>query len=140
MIHVWGLVASGKAKKLISHGRHQDRGVFRPSYGSLGGRLTATHHTPILLQSATCRPEAVTSIQRSLRMTPENINIFYAELTRPKIRLLRFPMKKLLRFFEDLLELFPHKSDTPDKKILPTLIYSPSRNLTNQVMKVMNQA
>jgi hypothetical protein len=24
MIYVWGLVASGKSKKLFSHGRHQD--------------------------------------------------------------------------------------------------------------------
>ncbi|PLW07113.1 hypothetical protein PCANC_28466 [Puccinia coronata f. sp. avenae] len=35
MIYSWGLVAGGKAKKSKAHKRHQDRAVFRPSYGDL---------------------------------------------------------------------------------------------------------
>ncbi|KNE88257.1 hypothetical protein PSTG_18347, partial [Puccinia striiformis f. sp. tritici PST-78] len=32
MIYIWGLVASGLGKKITSHVKLQDRGVFRPSY------------------------------------------------------------------------------------------------------------
>ncbi|OAV92051.1 hypothetical protein PTTG_09886 [Puccinia triticina 1-1 BBBD Race 1] len=58
MIYVWGLVASGKSKKLFSHGRHQDRAVFCPSYGDIAARLLGIN-APLLLLSATCRPQAI---------------------------------------------------------------------------------
>ncbi|KAA1063788.1 ATP-dependent DNA helicase sgs1 [Puccinia graminis f. sp. tritici] len=56
MIYSWGLVDSGKAKKSSAHKRTEDRSIFRPSYGDMGGQLSATEGVPILLLSATCRP------------------------------------------------------------------------------------
>ncbi|OAV97620.1 hypothetical protein PTTG_01926 [Puccinia triticina 1-1 BBBD Race 1] len=68
MVYVWGLVASGLGKKISSHMKIQDRGIFRPSYGDLGARLLATYGVPILLLSATCRPVAIEKILNSLKM------------------------------------------------------------------------
>ena len=48
IVYVWGLVASGQAKTLSSHGRHMDWGTFWPSYGDLGTRLLATNGVPFL--------------------------------------------------------------------------------------------
>ena len=46
MVYIWGLVASGKAKKIISHLKHQDRAIFRPLYGKLGSKLVLTNGVP----------------------------------------------------------------------------------------------
>ncbi|PLW26266.1 hypothetical protein PCASD_25214 [Puccinia coronata f. sp. avenae] len=54
LIYSWGLVASGKAKKSSAHKRHQDKALFRPSYGDMGCRLMATISSPLLMLSATC--------------------------------------------------------------------------------------
>ncbi|KAA1077087.1 hypothetical protein PGTUg99_003960 [Puccinia graminis f. sp. tritici] len=73
MIHSWGLVASGKAKKSSSHGRTEDAVVFRPSYGELAAQLNATEGVPLLLLSATCRPKAVSSILKNLKLSEDNV-------------------------------------------------------------------
>ncbi|KAI7951809.1 hypothetical protein MJO28_007493 [Puccinia striiformis f. sp. tritici] len=41
MIFIWGLVQSckGTTKTFAVHIRHEDSGIFRPSYGNLGGHL-----------------------------------------------------------------------------------------------------
>ncbi|KNE89506.1 hypothetical protein PSTG_17035 [Puccinia striiformis f. sp. tritici PST-78] len=85
MVYIWGLVASGLGKKITSHVKLQDRGIFRPSYGDLGARLLAAHGVPILLMSATCRPIAIDKILCSLKITPDNITLIKGELTRPEI-------------------------------------------------------
>ncbi|KAI7933567.1 hypothetical protein MJO29_016801 [Puccinia striiformis f. sp. tritici] len=140
MVYVWGLVASGKSKKLISHSRHQDRAVFRPSYGELGQRLLATNGIPLLLLSATCRPQAIAAILVSLKITAEYMSFFRGELARPEITIWRVPMKASLTSCNDLLQLFGPSSCIPDQDLVPTLIYSTTRHLTMQVLTVLNRA
>ncbi|OAV93804.1 hypothetical protein PTTG_08326 [Puccinia triticina 1-1 BBBD Race 1] len=139
MIYVWGLVASGKSKKLFSHGRHQDRAVFRPLYGDIAARLLGIN-APVLLLSATCRPQAIKGILESLKITEAAINYQKAELSRPEIRIVRVPMKSSLKSCDDLLTLYGPRSCIPDGEIIPTLIYSTTRNLTMQVSKVIHKA
>ncbi|EFP80654.2 uncharacterized protein PGTG_06610 [Puccinia graminis f. sp. tritici CRL 75-36-700-3] len=139
MIYVWGLVASGKSKKLFSHGRHQDRAVFRPSYGDIASRLLGID-APILLLSATCRPQAIKGILASLKINEESISFRNAELSRPDIRIARVPMKASLKSCDDLLMLYGPRSCIPDNEMIPSLIYSTSRNLTMQVSKVVHEA
>ncbi|OAV94787.1 hypothetical protein PTTG_08956, partial [Puccinia triticina 1-1 BBBD Race 1] len=140
MIYLWGLVAKGKAKRSSSHARTQDRGIFRPSYGNLGARLMGIFGVPVLLQSATCRPIAIKSIMKSLKITSENVTFVQGELTRPKIRIIRVPMKSSLASGNDLLDVFATKEEVSEQDIPPTLIYSGTRNATLKVMKVVNQA
>ncbi|KAI7955391.1 hypothetical protein MJO28_005791 [Puccinia striiformis f. sp. tritici] len=140
MIYIWGLVASGLGKKITSHLKLQDRGIFRPSYGDLGARLLAAHGVPILLLSATCRPIAIDKILGSLKVLPENMSFVRGELTRPEIRLIRVPMESSLCSCNDLKRVFGPQSEIADTKIPPTLIYSPTRNLTWQGLKVVNEA
>ena len=77
---------------------------------------------PILLLSATCRPLAIAEIQKSLKLMDENICFVRAELTRPEIRILRFPMEYSLKSAKDLLGMFGNEMDHQDKEIVPTLI------------------
>jgi superfamily II DNA helicase RecQ len=139
MIYVWGLVASGKSKKLFSHGRHQDWGVFRPSYGDISARLLGIN-VPLLLLSATCWPQAIKRILESLKITEEAITYQNAELSRPEIRIVWVPMKCSLKSCDNLLRLYGPQSCIPDKNIIPALIYSTTRNLTMQVSKVLHKA
>ncbi|POW12128.1 hypothetical protein PSHT_04140 [Puccinia striiformis] len=140
MIYSWGLVANRKARRSMAHRRHQDRAIFRPSYGDLGRALMATQNTPILLLSATCRPRAISAILKSLRITEHNMSFVRAELTRPEIRILRVPMECSLQSTKDLLKMFGPEKDIPNQKLAPTLIYSGNRNATLDVMKVVNEA
>ncbi|OAV85953.1 hypothetical protein PTTG_30172 [Puccinia triticina 1-1 BBBD Race 1] len=140
MIYLWGLVAKGKSKRSSSHARTQDRGIFRPSYGNLGARLMATYGVPVLLQSATCRPIAIKSIMKSLKITNDNIDFVRGELTRPEIQIIRMPMKSSLTSANDLLNVFGTKDKVSEQNIPPTLIYSGTQNATLKVMKVVNQA
>ncbi|OAV85967.1 hypothetical protein PTTG_30161 [Puccinia triticina 1-1 BBBD Race 1] len=140
MIYSWGLVKNGEAKKSSAHKRHQDRAVFWPSYGDLGRALLATKNTPILFLSATCCPLAVTEILKNLKIPEESVNFVRAELTRPEIRILRYPMESSLKSVNKILPMFGKKEDVKSKEVVPTLIYSGTRNATLQVMKVVNQA
>ncbi|KNF02341.1 hypothetical protein PSTG_04545 [Puccinia striiformis f. sp. tritici PST-78] len=82
MIWIWGLVESGAPGKSISaHFRHEDYGIFRPSYGKLGPQLLFRNDAPLLLLSATCRPVAVEAIKKSLKLTDDNVDMLHAELT-----------------------------------------------------------
>ncbi|KNE98931.1 hypothetical protein PSTG_07776 [Puccinia striiformis f. sp. tritici PST-78] len=82
MIWIWGLVESGTPGKSISaHFRHEDYGIFRPSYGKLGPQLLFRNDAPLLLLSATCRPVAVEAIKKSLKLTDDNVDMLHAELT-----------------------------------------------------------
>ncbi|OAV90543.1 hypothetical protein PTTG_08117 [Puccinia triticina 1-1 BBBD Race 1] len=140
MVYMWGLVASGKAKKIISHLKHQDRAIFRPSYGKLGSKLVLTNGVPLLLLSATCRPVAVTGILKILKLKRENVFFSKAELTRPEIRIIRIPMESSFKSCDDLGQLFGPREKTPDEKVVPSLIYSTTWALTMQALKVINTA
>ncbi|KAA1108541.1 hypothetical protein PGT21_015839 [Puccinia graminis f. sp. tritici] len=140
MVYVWGLVANGQSKGLTSHLKHGERGVFRPGYGELAARLMATNGTPLLMMSTTCRPIAINSILESFKLTRQMVTFVEAELTRPEIRMLRIDMQKSLASSEDLADLFSTQEQTPDNEIIPTLIYSTTRNLTGQVLDVVNDA
>ncbi|KAA1112139.1 ATP-dependent DNA helicase sgs1 [Puccinia graminis f. sp. tritici] len=140
MIYVWGLVASGKIKHIASHVRHPDRALFRPFYGQLAARLMATNGAPLLLMSATCRPVAISSILESLKVAEDQMHFVRAELTRPEIRIIRIPMKYSIGSCDDLLNVYSRQAEVPDSQIVPTLIYSTTRNLTWQVLKAANDA
>jgi hypothetical protein len=45
-----------------------------------------------------------------------------------------------LKSADNLAALFGSKKEIPDEQLVPTLIYSGTRNATLQVMKVVNQA
>ncbi|PLW17290.1 hypothetical protein PCASD_18371 [Puccinia coronata f. sp. avenae] len=140
MIYQWGIVESSKAKK-AKHGaalvRHEDRGIFRPSYGGLGTHLLAREAVPLLLMSATCRPVAVKAIQTSLKLDSSNMTMLKGELTHPEIRIIRVTMKCSLNSLHDLLLVYPSRSQTPDNRVVPTLIYSGSKRRTGQVLNVL---
>ncbi|OAV96746.1 hypothetical protein PTTG_26232 [Puccinia triticina 1-1 BBBD Race 1] len=140
MIYVWGLVASRLGKKISSHFKLQDRGIFCPSYGDLGARLLAANRVPILLLSATCRPVAIQKILNSLKILPENVTMVHGELTRPEICLIRVPMNSSLGSCHDLKRLFATRNIIPDNQIPPTLIYAPTQNLTWQVLRAIHEA
>ncbi|POV97755.1 hypothetical protein PSHT_14385 [Puccinia striiformis] len=140
MVYLWGLVTSKAAKGMATFTRHEDRGPFRIAYGSIATRLMATNNIPVLMLSATCRPIAVSSIISNLRLQPSDITMIDGELTRPEIWIIRIPMKFTLKSCDDLLRIFAPQSKVPAEKAIPMLIYSSSRNLTFQVMKVVNEA
>ncbi|OAV89702.1 hypothetical protein PTTG_04788, partial [Puccinia triticina 1-1 BBBD Race 1] len=141
MIYVWGLVESSHGKKSFSIIiRHQDFSIFRPCYGKIGIHLQCQNKAPILLLSATCRPIAVDSILRSMKLTTKLINIIRGELTRPKIRIIRITMSKSLKSNLDLLDVFALRDETPDKDMIPTLIYSGTRARTLTVLEVLDIA
>lgn len=140
MIYAWGLVSSRKSGRVYSYTHIQDVGVFRPSYGNLGGQLMATNQVPLLLMSATCPPLHLQSILSNLRITSKDIEVLRGELTRPEITMIRVTMKKSMRSVEDLLQDFQKRSIIADDLICPTLIYSGKRNTTMKVLKVINRA
>ncbi|KAH9441586.1 hypothetical protein Pst134EA_032814 [Puccinia striiformis f. sp. tritici] len=98
MVYMWGLVASGKAKKMISHLKHQDPSNFSTIVWEVGS----------------------------------------AELTRPEIRILRIPMASSFKSCDDLHQLFGPKEHTPNKKVVPSLVYLPTQSMTMQGLKVIN--
>ncbi|EFP91372.1 uncharacterized protein PGTG_17026 [Puccinia graminis f. sp. tritici CRL 75-36-700-3] len=117
IIYQWGLVESGSGKhKRTLLGRLEDLGIFRPSYGKLGGRLLTRNKKPILLMSATCRPKAVEGIKKSLKLEDHNLKIVSGELTRPEIRIIRLEIKTSITSCADLLDIFAPKSKTPDER------------------------
>ncbi|KNE88160.1 hypothetical protein PSTG_18445, partial [Puccinia striiformis f. sp. tritici PST-78] len=90
--------------------------------------------------SATCRPEAVAGIKKSLKLEDHNIEVVKGELTRPEIRIIRVPMKHSMASCADILEMFTSKNLVPNSNVVPTLIYSATRNRTLQVMKALDLA
>ncbi|KAA1115002.1 ATP-dependent DNA helicase sgs1 [Puccinia graminis f. sp. tritici] len=141
IIYQWGLVESGSGKhKRNLLGRLEDLGIFRPSYGKLGGRLLTRNKKPILLMSATCRPTAVDAIKISLKLEDHNLKVVSSELTRPEIRIIRLPILTSITSCADLLDIFAPKAETPDSCVVPTLIYSGTRNRTKHVMKALDLA
>ncbi|EFP86717.2 uncharacterized protein PGTG_13099 [Puccinia graminis f. sp. tritici CRL 75-36-700-3] len=141
MVYIWGLVASGQGKKAAAILlRYQDIGIFRPSYGNLGAHLLFRNNKPILLLSATCRPVAIEAIKRSLKLEAAAIDVLQGELTRPEIRIIRIPMEKSLASSLDLIKVFPSVRDVPNSKLVPSLVYSGSRNRTLTVMDVIDRA
>lgn len=139
MIYSWGLVESGKSKKLVAHGKNPDRGIFCPSYGQLGNRLMVADNVPILLMSATCRPVAVDAILASLKLTNSNITMLRGELTRPELRFIRVNLQRPLSSAEDLLRITPLASDVPDECIPQMLVYSGVQNDTLTALRVLNR-
>ncbi|KAA1122120.1 hypothetical protein PGTUg99_028820 [Puccinia graminis f. sp. tritici] len=141
IIYQWGLVESSSGKdKAVALGRIEDIAIFRPCYGKMGGRLLTRNGKPILLMSATCRPIAVEAIKKSLKFEDHNVCVVRGELTRPEIRIIRVPITSSMAACTDLVHWFARQSDVPDDKVVPTLIYSSTRNQTLQVMKVVDEA
>ncbi|KAA1125442.1 hypothetical protein PGTUg99_012425 [Puccinia graminis f. sp. tritici] len=140
MVYLWGLVASKHSKTLIIFARLEDQAIFRPAYGHIGTRLMATDNVPILLLSATCRPEAVSAITSCLMLQPGDLSMIDGELTRPEIRFIRVYMESTLSSCDDLLRIFAPHTTTPAKEAVPMIIYSGTRNRTFQVMRVVNEA
>ncbi|OAV85297.1 hypothetical protein PTTG_30631, partial [Puccinia triticina 1-1 BBBD Race 1] len=141
IIHQWGLVESSSGKdKAIAIGRIEDLAIFRPCYGKTGGRLLTRNNKPILLMSATCRPVAIDGIKKSLKLEDHNVSIVRGELTRPELRIIRVPITSSMEKSTVLSEYFPSQSDVPDASVVPTLIYSSTRNRTLNAMKAVDIA
>ncbi|KNF03377.1 hypothetical protein PSTG_03318 [Puccinia striiformis f. sp. tritici PST-78] len=139
MIYIWGLVDSSTSKKSTSaHYRFEDYGIFRPSYGKLGAQLLFRNDKPILLLSATCRPVAIQEILKSLKLSDDSIDLIKGELTRPEIRIIRVPMAKSLASSLDAIKLIPSSRNVADDEMVPTLVYSGSRNRTMTLMEVIS--
>ncbi|PLW08418.1 hypothetical protein PCANC_26309, partial [Puccinia coronata f. sp. avenae] len=127
-------------KQTSSHLRHQDSGLFQPSYGKLGAQLLFRNNKPLLLLSATCRPMATEAIMKSLKLTDESLDILRGELTRPEIRIIRVTMSNSLSSSLDVIKLFPSKLDVSDNNMVPTLVYSGSCNRTMAVLEAIDRA
>lgn len=140
LIYVWGLIASGKSRYLATHSNCQDRGVFRPSYGNLCSQFLATDHAPVLLMSATCRPQALRAIRANLRWKVDDVVILQGELVRPEIRLIRVNLKHTLKSAQDIQQFFGLSSNVLTKDIPPTLIYSNTQDGTLECMRAVNIA
>ncbi|KAI7949863.1 hypothetical protein MJO28_008684 [Puccinia striiformis f. sp. tritici] len=141
MVYEWGIIKKTRGRKRSSAlGRHEDRGIFRPSYGNLGGHLMTRNNMPILLMSATCRPVAIEAIKKSLKLPDKTLVMLRGELTRPGIRFIRVTMESSLSSCDDLLDLYAPKATTPDEKVVPTIIYSGSRHRTIKVLEVLDKA
>ncbi|KNE99351.1 hypothetical protein PSTG_07469 [Puccinia striiformis f. sp. tritici PST-78] len=140
MIYLWGLVTSRASKGMATFTQHEDCGPFCIAYGSIDTTLMTTNNVPVLMLSATCQSIAVLLILSSLRLQPSNVTMIDDELTRPEIRIIRIPLKFTLKSCDDLLRIYAPHSKVPAEKAIPMLIYSTSRNLTFQVMKIVNEA
>jgi superfamily II DNA helicase RecQ len=141
MIYIWGLVESRPGKHLATIlGRVQDFGIFRPLYGNLGGHLLSRNDKPILLLSATCRPVAVEAIKKSLKLDDSNVDILRGELTRPEIRIVRVPMESSMISCHDLVKLYPSAKDVRNEDLVPSLVYSGTRNRTLTALEVIGLA
>lgn len=136
MVYTWGLVESGQAKRLASHVRVQDAGVFRLSYGDLARRFLSTVKIPLLLMSATCTPQAIDAILANLKLDSQDVRFSRAELTRPEIRLIRRTFKRPLK--AALRGLFTHHTVIPTSLIPPTLLYSGTQNATLEYLQIIN--
>ncbi|KAA1067813.1 ATP-dependent DNA helicase sgs1 [Puccinia graminis f. sp. tritici] len=104
------------------------------------GLLLFRNDKPLLLLSATCRPVAVEAIKKSLKLTDATVDILRGELTRPEIRILRLPMANSLASSLDAIKVFPSFKDVADHDMVPSLVYSGSRNRTSTVLEVIERA
>lgn len=137
LIYQWGLVASGQAKHSVSFNKH-DRPPFRPHYGDLARRFLATDDVPLLLMSATCRPQARDAIMTNLKMKQKDIHMIYGEMSRPEIRMIRVPVPKPLDACVE--KIVSSDSAIENSSIPPSLIYGNSQNVTLVHMDRINCA
>ncbi|PLW13259.1 hypothetical protein PCANC_18940 [Puccinia coronata f. sp. avenae] len=139
MIYTWGMAETGQKVGKVS-ARHQDQGAFRISYGNLSSALLNKNKSPLLLMSATCPPKAIKAIKTSLKLEDSEIDIIRGELTRPEIRILRIPMCKSLSSCEDISILYAFAKDVPSSELVPSLIYSGTRHMTQTVLEILSVA
>ncbi|KAH9442677.1 hypothetical protein Pst134EA_031647 [Puccinia striiformis f. sp. tritici] len=141
VIFIWGLVESSTSKtRTTVHGKHEDYACFRPGYGKIGPHILFRNDKPLLLLSATCRPVAVEAIKKCLKLNDSALAMLEGELTRPEIQIIRVDMDNSLASTLDLIKAFPSAKDVPDEDMVPTLIYSGSRNRTLTAMEVFDLA
>jgi superfamily II DNA helicase RecQ len=118
MVYKWGIVEKTHGRKRSSAlGRHEDCGIFRPSYGNLGGHLMTRNNMPILLMSATCRPVAIKAIRKSLKLPEETLWMLRAELTRPEICFIRVTMDWSMVSCNNLLGQHTGRYGSPDNNL-----------------------
>lgn len=139
MVYTWGLVESGRAKHMATFKKGQDGGKFRPSWGNLCLHLMATRRAPLLMMSATCPHTHFDRIIQNLSIKRDDITVLKGELCRPEIRILRISTASMgsLGFLKNH---FSKKVDVPDDEVVPTLVYSGSRDGTMRSLRVMNEA
>ncbi|KNE90543.1 hypothetical protein PSTG_16005 [Puccinia striiformis f. sp. tritici PST-78] len=129
------MVAPTSSPRLV---RHQDIGIFHPSYGDLARHLQCRNNIPILFLSATCRPVAVNAILKSLKLSNNLVDILRRELTRTEIHIICVEMSSLLKSNLDLLALFA--SRIPHEDLVPMLIYCATIARTLNVLEVIDMA
>lgn len=94
----------------------------------------------MLLMLATCRPQAIAVIQKSLSITPSHMTMIRAELVRPELRYIRLYLTSTLDSAKDLTLIIPHHSRVSNVEMIPMLIYSGTRNATSTVSRVVCEA
>jgi hypothetical protein len=109
-------------------------------YGKLGPKLVLTNGVPTLLLSATFRPVARTGILKILKITRKNISILREELTQAETCIICIQMQSSLKSCDNLKHLYGPRNQTPDEKVVPGLVYSTTRTLNMQVLKVISIA
>lgn len=100
----------------------------------------ATEDVPILLMSATCRPQAVQSILDSLSIVPKHISLIQGELVRPELQYIRIYLARPLDTAEDLKPIIPSILDVSNKDLPPMLIYSGTQTGTMTVIEAVCNA
>ncbi|KNE96145.1 hypothetical protein PSTG_10564 [Puccinia striiformis f. sp. tritici PST-78] len=141
MIFIWGLVQSCKGTNTFAvHIRHEDSGIFRPSYGNLGGHLLFQNKKSILLLSVTCLLVAVAEIKKSLKLDDNTIVMLRGELTRPEIHIIHATMDNSLVSSLSVIKVFPSGKDITNEDLVPALVYSGSHNRTLTVLEVIDRA
>ncbi|KAH9811296.1 P-loop containing nucleoside triphosphate hydrolase protein [Melampsora americana] len=140
LIYKWGLATDGEADDLKAHTQLQDRTPFRPSYGDLIERFLATETVPTLLMSATCTPKAISRILSSLKTSPAEIDMHYAELTRSKLRLIQLSVPHGQKSWEKISSMILTQSKISDSDIPPTLVYCRTQDDTYSALEAINSA
>lgn len=100
----------------------------------------ATDNIPVLLMSATCRPQAVSAILESLSIIRPHITMIQGELVRPELRFIRIYLNHPLDSAEDLKLIVPHKSVVSNENLTPMIIYSGTRHATMNVIETVSKA
>lgn len=136
MVNEWGLVESGLAKRMASHVRVQDGGVFRPLYGELARRFLSSCNIPLLLMLATCTPQAIHAILANLKLDSRDVQFPRAELTRPELGILRRSFKRPLKAL--VRGIFAHHDIVPTNAVVPSLLYAGTQNNTLEYLIMIN--
>lgn len=88
--------------------------------------------------SATCPPQYIHAILHNLKLDSRDVRFPRAELTRPKIRLIRRAFKRPLK--ASVRGIFAHHTVVPTNDLVPTLLYAGTQNNTLEYLITINSS